>query len=176
MRIILFSHLMHQSVKLAEKIPFFVPMVQKGTDLVVVLAYHGYKKNGVAAWDKFWIPAFYAYGQVRAAYIKKKMNIDTSSAASIGTYHDYEDPIFGVTGHWEQDSEGNAVRVETECIVCDQIDKVTKGAGCADFCQHIVKAMEMGTGTAMNDTYIVEIDALLTDGDEACRFTHKLSN
>ncbi|MEZ8991504.1 hypothetical protein AB4266_17925 [Vibrio breoganii] len=174
MRVKLFAHIMHQTVKMAEKAPFLIPLIHKGNDVVVSLAYNGYKKNGVKSFEKFWIPAFYEYGQVRAQHIVKKMNIDTNSAASIGTYHDYEDPIFGVKGHWEQDSEGNPVRVETECVVCDQLNKVSKGAGCPDFCRHVVNAMEMGTGTAMNDTYVVEIGSLLSEGDETCRFTHKI--
>lgn len=174
MRITLFSHLMHLSVKLAEKVPFLIPVIQQGTNIIVRIAYHGYKKEGVNSFERFWVPAFFQYGQVRAQHIVDKMGIDTNSAASIGTFHDYEDPIFGVKGHWEQDDAGNPVRVETECIVCDQLNKISNGIGCPDFCRHVVKAMEMGTGTAMNDTYIVEIGALLSDGDKTCRFTHKI--
>lgn len=174
MRIKLFSQVMHQSVKLAEKFPTFIPVVQMGTGVIVKLAYSSYQKYGVSVWDKFWIPAFYQYGQIRADYIRQKLDIDVNSAASIGRYHDYEDPIFGVEGHWETDEAGNAVRVETKCVVCDQLDKVTRGAGCPDFCRHIVKAMEEGTGKAMNDTYVVEIGSLLSNGDKTCRFTHKL--
>ena len=174
MRVKLFSHFMHQTVKLSEKAPFLRPLIKQGNKVIVRLAYNGYKKDGVKSFEQFWVPAFYQYGQVRAQHIAKKMNIDVNNPASIGTYHDYEDPIFGVVGHWDQDNEGNAVRVETECVVCEQLNKVSKGAGCPDFCRHVVNAMEMGTGKAMNDTYIVEITSLLSDGDDACRFTHKV--
>lgn len=146
MRIKLFSQVMHQSVKLAEKFPTFIPVVQMGTGVIVKLAYSSYQKYGVSVWDKFWIPAFYQYGQIRADYIRQKLDIDVNSAASIGRYHDYEDPIFGVEGHWETDEAGNAVRVETKCVVCDQLDKVTRGLVALTFVVISLKRWRKGQG------------------------------
>lgn len=171
-----FAYIMHWSVIAAGRFKFLRPVIRKGNDIIASLAYKTYLKHGEAGWDKFWIPAMTKFGQIRGPYIKKVMNVDVNDPAQIGRFHDFEDPIFGVTGHWETSEDGHPMRVETGCQLCEHIMKITKGKGCPAFCEKVVYALEMGTGTAMNDTYYVEIDGLLTGGDDACRFIHKLKN
>lgn len=170
----LFAKGMFGGLVLAHKVPAFRPVIRMSNNVVVSLAYKTYKKHGEQGWESFWIPAMKEFGRIRANYIAKVMNINPNNAQSIGQYHDFEDPIFGVVGHWEKNEQGEDVRVETECGVCDHLEKITNGKQCPAFCRKIVTAMEMGTGQAINKNYVVEIDTLLTDGDKDCRFIHKI--
>jgi hypothetical protein len=171
----LFAIYLHSMMRLAEKNSLARRLLRSGNSVLVRYLVNRYKKGGLAAWQSFWVPAFREYGDHRSSYLINKMNIDISDAQSVGSYHDYEDPIFGVEGHWEKDSEGNAIRVETACAVCDDLMKMTNDEKCrSDFCRHIVTAMEQGTGKAINEKYDVEIIALLTEGDESCKFVHTI--
>ncbi|MGI9275216.1 MAG: hypothetical protein ACR2PT_10285 [Endozoicomonas sp.] len=170
-----FAHAMHYSVIAAKRFPFFRPALHKSNELMVSIAYRSYLKHGEDGWKTFWEPAFFKYGQIRAPYIARYMNIDPQDPKSIGSYHDFEDPVFGVTGHWEKTSDGHPVRVETACLACDHINKITDGKGCPAFCRKVVKALEVGTGTTLNENYIVEIDSLMSGGEATCRFIHKIN-
>lgn len=164
-------------MRMAERNGFVKGCLRKGNSLLVRYLVHIYQKQGLEAWRSFWMPAFKEYGNYRAAYLIEKMNIDKSDAKSVGSYHDYEDPILGVEGYWRKDSDGNAVRVETDCIVCDDLMKFTNNNQCrSDFCRHIVAAMEQGTGEAINEKYNVHIIALLTEGDQSCQFVHTIGH
>lgn len=169
-----FAYLMHWSISLGHSHKLFRPIIRKGNELIFNLCYRAYIKKGESAWDSFWVPAMVKLGQVRAPHIKKTMMIDVNNPKQLGAYHDYEDPIFGVTGHWETNENGDPVRVETACQLCDHIMKVTNGKGCPEFCRRVVGSMEQATGQAMNDTYVVEIESLLVEGEASCRFIHKL--
>ncbi len=163
-------------MRLAERSALARRLLRSGNSLLVRFLVHTYSKGGLEKWQSFWVPAFREYGNYRSSYLIKKMNIDTSDAQSVGSYHDYEDPILGVEGHWEIDDEGNAIRVETACVVCDDLMRMSDDEKCRrDFCRHIVSAMELGTGQAINAKYNVEIIALLTEGDESCEFVHTIS-
>ncbi len=172
----LFSKSMTYSLILGHKFPSTRPAIQACNRMLASHLYYIYSKRGVKAWEEFWIPAFREFGRVRADYIKKTMNIDPDSARSIGSYHDFEDPIFGVEGHWDNSSQDTPIRTETSCDMCDHLNVISKGKGCGDFCRYLVVAMEEGTGTAINDRYVVEVQSLLTEGDEDCRFVHKLKS
>lgn len=165
---------MTSGLMLSHKFPVLQPVVRWTNNFLTTRAYRTYQKHGEKGWEKFWIPAMKEFGRVRAPHLAKVMNIDPNNAKSIGQYHDFEDPIFGVVGHWEKNDEGHDVRVETECGICDHLEKVTDGKQCPAFCRKVVTAMEMGTGQAINENYVVEIDSLLTDGDKDCRFIHRI--
>ncbi|WP_375750033.1 hypothetical protein [Vibrio sp. HN007] len=171
----LFAIYLHTMMRLAEKSSLVRRALRSGNSLLVRYLIRQHKKGGIAAWQSFWVPAFREYGNHRSSYLINKMNIDISDAQSVGSYHDYEDPILGVEGHWDNDSEGNAIRVETTCVVCDDLMRMTSDEKCrSDFCRHIVTAMEQGTGQAINEKYNVGIIALLTEGDESCKFLHTI--
>ncbi|USD68022.1 hypothetical protein [Vibrio sp. SCSIO 43136] len=171
----IFALYLHSMMRLAERYQFVRTALRKGNTLLVRYLVWRYEKKGLAAWQSFWIPAFAQYGNYRADYIAKKMNIQPTIARSVGAYHDYEDPILGVEGHWETNSEGEAIRVETSCVVCDDLMKATQNKHCrSDFCRHIVHAMESSTGKAINAKYKVGIISLLTEGDTSCQFVHRI--
>lgn len=154
------------------KYPAFRPIYQKSNDMLVSRMYKTYLKHGEAGWDKFWVPTMKEFGRIRAPYIAKEMGIDANVPSSIGLFHDFEDPVFGVEGHWEKTEEGLDVRVETACKVCDHLDKITQGKSCPAFCHKIMVAMENGTGQALNDKYYIKVHSLLTEGSDACRVSH----
>ncbi|GAB1621522.1 hypothetical protein AAOGI_15720 [Agarivorans albus] len=172
----LFAIYLHSMMRLAEHSRSMRWLLRKGNTALVKHLVKQYQKNGLSAWQAFWIPAFSEYGKYRAPYLVKKMNIDQHSARAIGSYHDYEDPIFGVEGHWEIDANGDPVRVETACVACEDLMRESQDPKCSgEFCRHIVSAMENATGCAINPNYKVEIIALLTEGDESCRFVHHVN-
>lgn len=174
MKKMLFANLMHFSLVAGHKLPLLRPVIQKANRVLASHLYRQYQRRGLAAWQPFWIPAFRKLGERRAAYIQAEMNIDPNCARSIGRYHDFEDPIFGVTGHWDDSTPGQHLRVETACDMCDHLDAITQGKGCPEFCRQLVVAMEEGTGQTINPNYQVEVAALLTEGDESCRFVHRI--
>lgn len=171
----LLGYLLHYSMVLAERSTLFLKVYRYGNSLLVKHWVNVYDKQGLDGWKKFWIPVFGEWGKVRAPHLMKKMKIDTSSPKSIGSYHDFEDPIFGITGHWETSEQGEPVRVETRCTGCELFLAATDNKQChSDFCRYMVKELEQNTGSAMNDAYEVEILELLTEGDSACRFVHRI--
>ncbi|MGR5092760.1 hypothetical protein ACPV5O_09800 [Vibrio maritimus] len=171
----LFAVYLHSMMRLAEKSPVVTRLVRKSNTLLVKVLVKQYEKKGLPGWQSFWIPAFAEYGKYRAPYLVDKMNIDSHSPRSIGSYHDYEDPIFGVTGHWEVSATGEDIRVETACSACDDLQRLTNNRACrGDFCKHLVAAMENATGQAINEKYRVDIISLLTEDEQACRFVHRI--
>ncbi|WP_394245320.1 hypothetical protein [Vibrio astriarenae] len=171
----LLGYLLHYSMVLAERSTLFLKVYRYGNSLLVKHWVNVYDKQGLDGWKKFWILVFGEWGKVRAPHLMKKMKIDTSSPKSIGSYHDFEDPIFGITGHWETSEQGEPVRVETQCTGCELFLAATDNKQChSDFCRYMVKELEQNTGSAMNDAYEVEILELLTEGDSACRFVHRI--
>ncbi len=165
---------MHLGASAARLLPVLRPALLRGNKCLASLVYRTYRKKGEAALDDFWIPTFHRYGQIRAAHIAQVMDIDPNNAASIGRYHDYQATLFGTQGHWEKTPEGEPVRVERVCDICDHLKKLSNGQGLPVFCLRITNAMNMGTGTALNPDYQVELESLLSEGDDACRFVHRI--
>lgn len=163
---------MYAGLVLGYKYPAFRPLYQKSNEALVSLMYKTYQKHGEEGWEKFWIPTMKELGRIRAPYIAREMNIDPDNPSSIGLFHDFEDPVFGVEGRWEKTDDGQDVRVETACIVCDHLEKISNGKNCPAFCHKIVGAMENSTGQALNDKYYIKIHTVMTDGDKVCRATH----
>src|SRR5688572_7134352 len=54
-----------------------------------------WRRGGTAAWNDFHLPAARALGAARASYLRRKLAIDVSSARSLASVHDYEDPLLG---------------------------------------------------------------------------------
>ncbi|PSW10849.1 hypothetical protein C9J01_17775 [Photobacterium rosenbergii] len=171
----LFAYYLHYSIILAHHVKPFRKVLQAGNTLLIKLVVRQYERDGLKAWQSFWLPAFAKFGRSRAPYLAKKMAIDINDPKSLGSYHDFEDPILGVEGHWETTENGHPVRVETACVVCDALKAATENKQCrADFCRHVVAAMEQNTGEALNPDYRVEIHDLMTEDAEVCRFVHKI--
>jgi hypothetical protein len=131
-----------------------------------------WRRGGVSAWDRWFLPVARAVGRGRAEYLRGKLAIDVGSARSLGSVHDYEDPLLGIAGHWQEEGRSRAVRVETECPIGSRL----RPTGCADFCRVIVHAFEEETLRAMNPSYRLEpLGELLSAGDARCTFVHRVS-
>jgi hypothetical protein len=132
-------------------------------------AVRAWRKGGVRAWERWHLPLVRAAGRARAEYLRNKLRIDPGSARSLGSIHDYEDPIFGITGHWRESGRERAVRVETACWMGERL----RAAGCADFCRVLVHAFEEETLRAMNPRYRLDpLSELISAGDAHCTFLH----
>lgn len=163
---------MYAGMVLAYKFPAFRPVFQWGNNRIVSMMYKTYHKHGEEGWKKFWIPAMREFGRIRAPYVAREMNIDPNNPSSIGLLHDFEDPALGVVGHWEKTADGQDIRVETACGVCDHLKKITGEENRPAFCHKIMTAFENGTGQALNEKYYIKVHTLLTEGDDACRVSH----
>ncbi|GAA4893765.1 hypothetical protein [Ferrimonas pelagia] len=173
----LFASVMHTNMRIADKFKPYSHVIRAGNKLLFWHLIRQYKKQGLEGWKKNWEPAFAEYGRHRSKHLVARMNIDANDAKSIGQYHDFEDPIFGVKGYWDTTENGEPVRVETACSACEQLMKATDDQQCrSDFCRHLVESMEQATGSAINSKYQVEAIALMTEGDETCQFVHRITN
>ena len=134
-------------------------------------AVRAWRRGGTAAWERWHLPAARAAGRARAAYLQAKLHLDPSSARSLASVHDYEDPLFGITGHFEASDRARAVRVETACPLGDRL----RDARCPDFCRVLIHAFEEETLRAMNPGYRLEpLGELLSGGDARCVFVHRV--
>ncbi|MBC7002988.1 hypothetical protein BIZ37_10500 [Photobacterium sp. BZF1] len=173
----LLAYMLHYSMVLAEASPKILRVYRYGNTLLVKHWVNIYQKNGLPGWQKFWIPVFGEWGKVRGPLLAKKINIDTQCPRSLGSYHDFEDPIFGIAGHWEQGENGEPVRVETQCTACELLQAATDNKQChSDFCRFMVKELEQNTGASLNELYEVEILDLLVEGKDTYRFVHRINN
>ncbi len=131
-----------------------------------------WRRGGVAAWNDFHLPAARALGAARASYLLRKLAIDVTSARSLGSVHDYEDPLLGIAGTWAEEGLDRAVRHETLCPIGDYL----RGHGCPDFCKVIVHAFEEATLQALNPRYRLEpLSELISAGETKCVFEHRFA-
>ncbi len=168
----LLAHLVLWSFKISEKNNLFKEKILRPTTMLIFKAtVHAYKKNGIKGWNKFYIPFWEACGRVRSEYVRKTMSIDTNSARSIGSYHDYEDPLLGIDGHWQEEGKHKAVRIETHCPYGDYLHDVD----CPDVCRILLCRFEEETAKPMNPNYYLDpLEKIIARGDDACVFVHRL--
>jgi hypothetical protein len=130
-----------------------------------------WRRGGMEAWRRWHLPVARAAGRSRAATLRRKLGIDPTSARSLGSVHDYEDPLLGIRGHWTEEGRARAVRVETECPIGERL----RAADCPEFCRVIVHAFEEATLREMNPRYALEpLEELLSAGDARCTFVHRV--
>jgi uncharacterized protein YeeX (DUF496 family) len=160
--------------RLSEYSPFFAKYVLQPVSLWVVKgAVKTYKKNGEKGWDDFYLPAFRALGKSRSTYLSKKMDMQPEDVSTMARYHDYEDPLLGIEGHWEKKSKTESVRIETVCFLGDYI----KEQKCHQVCQKLVCAMEIETVRSLNEEYnLDEPQELISKGDSRCVFVHRIKD
>ena len=88
---------------------------------------------------------------------------------SLAAIQDWEDRVFGVTGHWEVREATRAVKCETACPFA----KAAEGA--PELCSDVIHALETETFRALNADYtLVPLERLLSKGHADCRFEHRL--
>lgn len=109
------------------------------------------------------------YGQWRAPRVAERLRVDTTRMDALADIQDWEDRVFGVTGHWEVREADRAVKCETACPFAE----AAKGA--PELCSDVVHALETETFRALNPRYeLVPLERLLSRGDTRCVFEHRL--
>jgi hypothetical protein len=160
--------------RLSEYSPVFAKHVLQPVSLWVVKgAVKSYKKKGESGWDAFYLPAFQALGKSRSAYLAKKLNMQPDDVSTLARYHDYEDPLLGIEGHWEKTTQSESIRIETDCFLGDYL----KEQKCHQVCQKLVCSMEVQTVNSLNENYsLVEPQELISKGDSRCVFIHRVKH
>jgi hypothetical protein len=107
------------------------------------------------------------WGRWRAPRLRERLGVDVTNMGDMGRIQDWEDRVFGVTGHWTARSPSRAVKCETGC-------PFAKTASSApEICTEIVHALEEATFRELHPGYrLVPLGRLLSKGDAACEFVH----
>jgi len=109
------------------------------------------------------------YGRWRAPRVAARLGVDAERMDSLAAIQDWEDRVFGVTGHWEVREARRAVKCETACPFA----KAASGA--PELCSDVIHALETETFRALNADYtLVPLARLLSKGHAECRFEHRL--
>ncbi len=109
------------------------------------------------------------FGRWRAPVLREQLGLDTSSLADMGRLQDWEDRVFGVTGHWTVQEKGRATKCETVCPFA------AVAAGEPRICTDVIHALETETFRTLNPRYrLVPLDRLLSKGHTQCEFRHEL--
>ena len=107
------------------------------------------------------------WGRWRAQTLRDRLGIDGSDMADMARVQDWEDRVFGVTGHWTERQARRAVKCETAC-------PFAKAASSApEICTEVVHALEEATFRELNPRYrLLPLDRLLSKGASSCEFVH----
>ena len=109
------------------------------------------------------------FGRHRAAILRDELALDVSDVADMGRLQDWEDRVFGVTGHWTLRTRTRATKCETACPFAG----IAKHA--PEICTDVVHALETATFRELNPRYrLVPLERLLSKGASACEFRHEL--
>jgi predicted ArsR family transcriptional regulator len=109
------------------------------------------------------------WGRWRAPRLQKKLALDTENMADLGRLQDWEDRVFGVTGHWKERGARRAVKCETACPFA----KVASSA--PEICTEVVHALEEATFRELHPGYrLMPLERLLSKGAPQCEFVHVL--
>jgi len=117
------------------------------------------------------------WGKFRGPRMARELGVDLHDPRSLGKIQDWEDALFGVTGHWtiedSHTSEGTpcrrATKHETACPFAELASQDTR------ICTEMIHAMESETFCAVNPSYrLVPLTRLLSKGDASCTFTHEV--
>ncbi len=107
------------------------------------------------------------WGRWRAHALRERLGIDTSDMADMARVQDWEDRVFGVTGHWSERGARRAVKCETACPFA------RAASGAPEICTEVVHALEEATFRELHPGYrLVPLTRLLSRGDAACEFVH----
>ena len=116
------------------------------------------------------------WGKFRGPRMARELGVDIHDPRSLGKIQDWEDALFGVTGHWtHEDShthEGcrRATKHETQCPFAELASQDTR------ICTEMIHAMETETFRSVNPSYrLVPLKRLLSKGDASCTFTHEVA-
>lgn len=109
------------------------------------------------------------YGRWRAPRVAKLLEVDVERMDSLAAIQDWEDRVFGVTGHWTAVDAASASRCETACPFA----KAASGA--PELCFDVIHRLETETFRTLNPRYeLLPLESLLSKGQASCRFEHRL--
>lgn len=109
------------------------------------------------------------FGRYRAGILKDELGLDVDDVADMGRLQDWEDRVFGVTGHWTERTKTRATKCETACPYA----AVAKHA--PEICTDVIHALETATFQELNPRYrLMPLERLLSKGATACEFRHEL--
>ena len=109
------------------------------------------------------------FGRYRAGILRDELGLDVDDVADMGRLQDWEDRVFGVTGHWTERTKTRATKCETACPFA----AVAKHA--PEICTDVIHALETATFQELNPRYrLVPLERLLSKGATACEFRHEL--
>jgi len=109
------------------------------------------------------------WGRWRAPRLRERLALDARNMADMGRLQDWEDRVFGVTGHWKERGPRRAVKCETACPFA----RVASSA--PEICTEVVHALEEGTFRELHPGYrLMPLERLLSRGARECEFVHVL--
>lgn len=109
------------------------------------------------------------YGRWRAPRVAARLGVDAERMDSLAAIQDWEDRVFGVTGHWTSVDATSATRCETACPFAKA------AAGAPELCSDVIHRLETETFRTLNPRYeLLPLERLLSKGHESCRFEHRL--
>ena len=109
------------------------------------------------------------WGRWRATRMRERLDLDVEDMADLGRLQDWEDRVFGVSGHWTEREKDRATKCETACPFAAVASRAP------EICTDVVHALEVATFQELNPAYeLVPLGRLLSKGDPACDFVHVL--
>ncbi len=109
------------------------------------------------------------WGRARAHVLRTRLELDPSDMADLARVQDWEDRVFGVTGHWTERGRHRAVKCETACPFA------RTAARAPELCTDVVHALEEATFRELAPGYrLLPLQRLLSQGDDVCEFVHEL--
>ncbi len=110
------------------------------------------------------------WGRARARRLREVMALDASDMSDMGRLQDWEDRVFGVTGHWTERSRSRATKCETACPFA------RTATSAPEICTDVIHALEEATFQELNPGYrLLPLTRLLSKGHDACEFVHVLA-
>ena len=109
------------------------------------------------------------WGKWRARRLRERLKVDVNDMSDMARVQDWEDRVFGVSGHWTARTRDRAVKCETACPFARTASRAP------EICTDVVHALEAATFRELNPRYrLLPLERLLSKGDAACEFVHVL--
>jgi hypothetical protein len=107
------------------------------------------------------------WGKWRAHRLRERLGIDVTDMSDLARIQDWEDRVFGVTGHWSERTATRAVKCETACPFAQSASLAP------EICTDVIHALEEATFRELNPGYrLLPLERLLSKGHAACEFVH----
>ncbi len=148
------------------------PVARKALEKIIVAFFHAVafeRRRGGHRLLDLARTASIRFGKWRAPILRDKLGLDTNDMADMGRLQDWEDRVFGVTGHWSEQKKVTATKCETACPFADVASTAP------EICTDVIHALETATFRTLNPSYrLVKLDRLLSKGAPHCEFRHEI--